>query len=574
MASRRPCRQVPPRICRSPVRAGPAITTINEHGVGAIYVVRLKVEKGKITEIETQISRDALGASRYEKLSQPEGVWLEPVPPAQRDYGTYSKEQFGRAVDFSATTPNPNADGRPGAYIYEATCKCNFAHNYPYAFAPRLGFAYNLDKKTVIRGGFGIAYGFTAPSAGRIINSVITPTLQNGFDDFQLQNGIPSRYQPTWPNFNAGFGFVPNTVNTLQASLIDPNSGRPDRTYQWNISVQRELSRNLMLEASYIGNRNIWQNTGLFQDLNAVSPAILAKNGFTIGNLDDATLLNTQWSRLSAAQLATLAASDVTPPYASFPVSGPFAATVLQGLKPFPQFSSVIAPTAPQGKSWYDSLQLQASKRLTHGLVGNVNYTWSKNLQFISSPDVFNNSVGKDLVAANPPKVLRITFDYTTPYPKTIPVLGNKYISQVVGGWGVAGALFYQTGAYMGRPTSGSNNAISRWLGRGPGSAQLNTSTYGFFRAPRRPNESANLARNFRIKEKYTFQIRMEFQNIFNRAYLPAPAIAFSPVNALSTLQKAPNGTYIGGFGTFGNLTNSAALGAQRTGQLIGRFTF
>ena len=61
-----------------------AITTITEHGVAAIYVVRLKVENGKISEIETQISRDALGASRYEKMGQPEAVWLEAVPPAQR----------------------------------------------------------------------------------------------------------------------------------------------------------------------------------------------------------------------------------------------------------------------------------------------------------------------------------------------------------------------------------------------------------------------------------------------------------------------------------------------------------
>lgn len=61
-----------------------AITTITEHGVAAIYVVRLKVDNGRISEVETQISRDALGASRYEKMAQPEAVWLEPVPPAQR----------------------------------------------------------------------------------------------------------------------------------------------------------------------------------------------------------------------------------------------------------------------------------------------------------------------------------------------------------------------------------------------------------------------------------------------------------------------------------------------------------
>jgi hypothetical protein len=61
-----------------------AITTITEHGVGTIYVVRLKVENGKISEIETQISRDPGGAARYEKMGQPEQVWLDAVPPAQR----------------------------------------------------------------------------------------------------------------------------------------------------------------------------------------------------------------------------------------------------------------------------------------------------------------------------------------------------------------------------------------------------------------------------------------------------------------------------------------------------------
>jgi hypothetical protein len=61
-----------------------AITTITEHGVRAIYVVRLKLESGKISEIETQISRDAGGAALYEKMGQPEDVWLQPVPPAQR----------------------------------------------------------------------------------------------------------------------------------------------------------------------------------------------------------------------------------------------------------------------------------------------------------------------------------------------------------------------------------------------------------------------------------------------------------------------------------------------------------
>ena len=61
-----------------------AITTITEHGVAAIYVARLKVTNGKIGEIETQITRDAIGAARYEKMGQPEPVWLSAVAPAER----------------------------------------------------------------------------------------------------------------------------------------------------------------------------------------------------------------------------------------------------------------------------------------------------------------------------------------------------------------------------------------------------------------------------------------------------------------------------------------------------------
>lgn len=92
------------------------------------------------------------------------------------------------------------------------------------------------------------------------------------------------------------------------------------------------------------------------------------------------------------------------------------------------------------------------------------------------------------------------------------------------------------------------------------------TSTYAFFRRARRPSESANFARNVRVKEKYAFQIRMEFTNIFNRSFLPVPVVGFNPADASSTLQVTSDGRYIGGFGTFGNLTNAGALGGGKVG--------
>ena len=49
------------------------------------------------------------------------------------DYATYGHEEHGLLPNFSPTTANPSAGGHPGAQIFEATCNCNFANNYPYA---------------------------------------------------------------------------------------------------------------------------------------------------------------------------------------------------------------------------------------------------------------------------------------------------------------------------------------------------------------------------------------------------------------------------------------------------------
>ena len=80
------------------------------------------------------------------------------------DHGTYQSEQYGRVADFSATTPNPSAAGRLGARVYEATCNCKFANAYPYAIGPRLGVAYQIDSKTVIR---AVLAWFTTPRRTR-----------------------------------------------------------------------------------------------------------------------------------------------------------------------------------------------------------------------------------------------------------------------------------------------------------------------------------------------------------------------------------------------------------------------
>src|SRR4029077_18034512 len=80
------------------------------------------------------------------------------------DYGTYYKEQHGRSPNLGTQVANPTAGGHLGAPIYQATCNCPFANNYPWGFGPRLGFAYQVLPKTVLRGGFGVAYTGIGPA--------------------------------------------------------------------------------------------------------------------------------------------------------------------------------------------------------------------------------------------------------------------------------------------------------------------------------------------------------------------------------------------------------------------------
>jgi len=278
-------------------------------------------------------------------------------------------------------------------------------------------------------------------------------------------------------------------------------------------------------------------------------------------------------------------------------------------------------------------MQLTANKRFSHGLTFNVNYTFSKSLEIMSSPDVFNRKLGKNLGAFDAPSSLRLTIQYQIPQTKDldVPVLSNKLVSYIVSDWGIGWWSTYQSAALVGRPSSTSTTPISQFLGRGPGSAQLKTNAFGdymnpwsvdwtdydgkhhtdpidvnchcfdptktvvlnpaawtnipdgqwgaqqaslrFYRGIRFPQENANLSRNFRLgKEgRYNLNVRVEFQNIFNRTQYPGIGGGNFGTPPTKFATGANTGLYSGGFGT---INPTAGTAAYRTGTFVGRFTF
>ena len=73
---------------------------------------------------------------------------------------------------------------------------------------------------------------------------------------------------------------LPTGNQTLPAGigLFDANAGRPPRQSQWSIGIERELSTNLVVEASYVGNRGVWWPAPYLQDVNAITPAMLYRS--------------------------------------------------------------------------------------------------------------------------------------------------------------------------------------------------------------------------------------------------------------------------------------------------------
>jgi len=548
------------------------------------------------------------------------------------DYGTYAREQYGRNASVGLAIPNPSASGRLGARQFEATCKCNFATNYPFAFGPRLGMAYQIDTKTVVRAGIGVVYNATSTANGASSNTAASNALpaNSGQITGLFRDGIPATVRAVWPSFDPGIGQSPGTVIAMPA-LLDRNAGRPARLLQFNVGLQRELTRNTVVEASYIANRGTWWTANGLAPLNALNQSALTSRGFNdFTSPTEAGLLTALVSGLTTAQRSTLAARGITGiPYSNFPTSQ----TVRQSLLDYPQYNTNGTVGAPLGNTWYDSLQVNVTQRFSHGLSFNLNYNYSKNLDTTTSiSDVFNRGLSKNLSIWDQPTQIRLAGQYVIPELRNsgLGFVSNRFVSYALSDWGLGVYLEYKSAVVVGRPSSNGTTPLNQFLGRGPGGAQLKKDANGnsmnpwsvnwtdydgklrtdpidvnckcfdptktqvlnpaawenipngqwgadqssirYYRGIRTPLENANFSRNFRIKERVTLNVRVEFTNIFNRTQLPAPVTTGNFATAPTKFTSGPQtGLYSGGFGTLNVLSGTVT---PRAGSYVARLTF
>jgi hypothetical protein len=351
-----------------------------------------------------------------------------------------------RQSAFSFTAANPAAAGRPGALVWvDDLGRQSFQDTYWKQMAPKLGFAYAVSPKLVLRGGYGINtmapvsndWGF---AGGDGYNSSLSRTSSNTPLRFgeepvlYLHDRYPD-FTATLPNKN------PSLSNGQGVNYYAPDSNRLAYVQNWNFGVQYELPRSFVLEINYVGNKGTRLEAEGLDDLNALPVNVLAR-----GN----SLLD-PWT----------AASGVPQPFPGF------AGTVMQAMRPFPQYTGIGQQFANFGTSLYNAAQVQLTRHFRNGLAVLGAYTWSKALGLTTSAldgvtpaDAFNRRLERSILGYNYPHFFKLTWIYE------LPIGPNKFINvpglagKILGGWNLTANHQVRSGNPLSVGGGGTSNPL------------------------------------------------------------------------------------------------------------------
>ncbi|WP_162537995.1 TonB-dependent receptor [Granulicella sp. WH15] len=349
-------------------------------------------------------------------------------------------EKDNRTSIVSLTTPNPGAGNLPGALVFAGPPpvgigKSNLFPTDYTGIGPRFGFAYQVHPGIVLRGGYGIYYSDILPNTAlsqvgfQVATSFSTPN--NGVNPAFVFSQGPNVNLPQGPNLS------PTAGNGQNQAYYGPHVDAMPRTQQWSLSLQHQLTPNLLLELAYVGVHNTRQVAPNMVNINQVDPKYLALG----------TLL-TESATSSDAKKASIV----------LPYSG-FTGSVAQALRPYPQYTTLTSQAAKVGASEYNGGEAIIRKRTSFGLALNANYTFSKNMGYNNPTLAGNGGVNNSLQNQYNPRAewslmeqdvhhaLNLYYTYELPFNlKQQPTFASSLASHLANGWAVSGIQRYQSG--------------------------------------------------------------------------------------------------------------------------------
>ncbi len=322
--------------------------------------------------------------------------------------------------------------------------------------APRIGLAYSLTPKTILRSGYGIFWipdyvSFALNPINDMVNAAST-TYTGTVDGTHPYNSISLPFPngiSLPPGRSLGTEGTQQFLTQVVQSITEVDRGHHPDSYvqQWNVSVERQLPAGFLLSAAYVGSKGTHLEQ-YSQQVNQISDALLARAAaqFAAGGRSAVTLLQAVPNPFFVHEQALALAVPTT--------------TVGQLLRPYPQYTSVELAGQGSFASTYHSLQVTAKRRFAGAGSLLVTYTNSK---LISNTDTLTSwletSVGalqdnnnlrgeRSLSSQDVPQRLVVSYVLDLPFGQ-----GRKYLFNVgsrlnhfVGGWGIDGVTTFQRG--------------------------------------------------------------------------------------------------------------------------------
>jgi hypothetical protein len=518
------------------------------------------------------------------------------------------------AIDQFARQLNPNLANVRGLLSFVDGAQTETNKN---RFAPRFGFAYSINDKTTLRGGYGLFYVPLSLEPTTIQGTNFSTALAQSVQTNQVLIGSTTTQNTTF--LNDPFPTLPVPPGTSlgnrtrlgqQVFAVEPKRDKA-YTQQWNLVLQRELFKNTVLDIGYVGGRGVHLPIQT-AELNQLPPNVLE---FVRTNFNLPATCPTQANPNAAcASPAAFLNFQVPNPFAGLlnvPGSGLNATNVsrLALLRPYPQYTSVQLFRPHWGESNYHALQVNLQRRFTKGLSAAVNYTWSKSLDTggVGNGAAFLDSTAIQNIYAFRNELSYSTFDvphrFVASWTYELPFGRNKQFGKnwkgitqlLLGGWQTSGVYTWQTGTPIPIIDSGFSvgigNAVRR-PNRLAGDANLGLATarenvrnggvwfdtslftrsddfvfgnaartYNDVRRDNYRNINLSILKNFFWAEgRQKLQLRAEFLNAFNWV------VFGTPVNSLSA--GAPNAAQTG----FGQIRTQG--NTPRNIQLVARYTF